>query len=84
MEKLCASNTAESFDVFGTRVRHHRHVTDTTRQVQAVVAVADKPQPIKPPTEQVKLKFGKIVVQIRNAGQITAREEGDEVVIRLS
>lgn len=82
---ICCGNTAETFDTF----EKSGAVVVRTQKVahkEPVVAVKKPlPAPKPAPPEQLRLKFGKITVQVKNAQNVSVREVGDgEMVVKLS
>ncbi|MCL2570342.1 MAG: hypothetical protein FWE16_03995 [Firmicutes bacterium] len=88
---LCKSNTVETFQIIESDRGHFVKsvhgapppVQHSPPRIIKEVVKAESKQPPKAATEKVRLKFGKIIVDIKNANNIKAHEEDGSIVIKL-
>jgi len=81
--EICARGTQENFNTHQvsdrTYVKVHKQSSDTTVRP----APTRTPTKTTPTQEQVKLKYGKITVTVKNAENVSVKEEDGQMVIKL-
>ncbi|MCL2846537.1 MAG: hypothetical protein FWE38_02485 [Firmicutes bacterium] len=87
--KLCANGTQEIFATSQSensnfvRVGHGYIDRDRTVLPIPITPQAPTPQPARQQSEVVKLRFGRVHVQIKNAPDVLVREENGDLIIHL-
>jgi len=77
--KICARGTQENFNTHGNFVRVEKSSTDLTPKSKPT----PQPPAKKEPQETVRLKYGKILVTVKNTENLAVTENDNSMIIRF-